>query len=240
MEAVQEFGDFGANSVSQRFKQSLFYGNHTLNCTTVSRDMNQYRMFFSDRITIFVSFEGKEFRGATLVEYNKNIAICANGEDSSGQEILIFGDGTTGYVYRMDSGTSFDGTSITCRMSTAYFHYGSPRQLKSFKRATLEIAGDNGQSFDLKVDFDYNEVGSPRTLWYGRSIYKVDGGALYGEGLWGIMKYGVGVAATNRIPIYISGIGTNMAYKIISNETYKSQHIIQNLITDFEIIGRRV
>lgn len=240
MEAVQEFGDFGANSISQRFKQSLFKNNHTLNCSAVSRDMNQYRLFFDDRTTIFVSFEGKEFRGATLVEYNKNVAVCAAGEDPDGLELLIFADGTTGYVYRMDSGTSFDGTPVTCRFSTAFFHYGSPRQLKSFKRATMEVSGDDGQTFDMKVDFDYNEVGSPRTVWYEPYVYKVSGGAIYGEGQWGIMKYGVGTAVTNRVPVYINGVGTNMSYKIISNETYRNQHIIQNIISDYEIVGRQV
>lgn len=239
MEAVQEYGDYGANSISQRFKQSLFKDNHTLNCTLVSRDMNQYRLFFNDRISIFVSFEGKEFRGATLVEYNKQISVCAAGENSSGTELLVFADNTTGYIYKMDSGTSFDGTSITCRLSTAFYHYGSPRQFKAFKRATLEVAADPGQSFDMKVDFDYNEVGGPRTIWYEPLVYGVTGGAIYGEGIWGIMKYGVGSAATNRLPIYISGIGTNMSYKIISNETYKGQHIIQNIISDYEIVGRR-
>ncbi len=74
MEAVQEYGDFGANSISQRFKQSLVKDNHTLNCTMVSRDLNQYRLFFNDRVTIFVSFEAKELRGATLVEYNRQVS----------------------------------------------------------------------------------------------------------------------------------------------------------------------
>jgi hypothetical protein len=124
-------------------------------------------------------------------------------------------------------------------MSTAFYHYGTPRQMKAFKRATLEVAADPGQSFDMKVDFDYNELGSPRTIWYEPTVYAVTGGAIYGDSKWGIMKYGVGAAATNRVPIYITGIGTNMSYKIISNETYRNQHIIQNIITDFEIIGRK-
>lgn len=240
MEAVQEFGDFGANSISQRFRQSLFKNRHTLTTTLVSRDMNQYRLFFEDKLAIFVSFEGKELRGATLVEYNKVISVAGQGEDTVGREYIIFGDGTTGFVYQMDSGTSFDGSPITCRMSTAYYHYGSPRQLKAFKRATIEVTGDSGQEFDLKVDFDYNEAGSPRTIWYTPMVYTVSGGAIYGEGKWGIMKYGVGAAATNRVPVYLIGTGTNMSYKLISNETYKGQHIVQNIITDYALVGRQV
>lgn len=240
LQAVQEFGDYGANSISQRFKQSLFKNLHKLTTTLVSQDLNQYRLFFDDKLGIFVSFEGKDFKGATLIEYNKVVAISAQGLDQNEIELLVFGDGTSGYVYRMDSGTSFDGTPITCRLSTAYYHYGSPRQRKSFKRATIEVTGENGQAFDMKIDFDYNELGSPRTIWYSPQVYAQSGGAIYGEGKWGIMKYGVGKAVTNRTPVYLIGTGTNMSYKLISNETYRKQHIVQNIITDFELIGRRI
>jgi hypothetical protein len=139
----------------------------------------------------------------------------------------------------MDSGTSFDGVAILCRLSTAYYHYGSPRMYKTFKRATAEIAGESGQQFLMKVDFDYNELGSPRTLWFEPEIYTGNGGAIYGTGIWGLMKYGL-AAIANRVPVYIIGVGTNMSYKIVSQETYRRQHIIQNFITDYEMNSRRV
>ena len=241
LQAVQEYGDYGSNSVSQRFKQTLFKNKNSITTALVSRDLNQYRLYFEDKTSIYVSFEAKEMQGATFCEFPHQVAIASEGEDVVQDELIVFcSEEEDGYVFKMESGTSFDGTAITCRMSTAFFHYGSPRQYKAFKRATFEISSESGQSFDMKVDFDYNELGSPRTIWYCPTIYNTEGGAIYGEGKWGTMKYGTAQAVTNRVPIYLQGVGTNMSYKIISNETYREQHVIQNVITDYSIVGRRI
>jgi len=241
MEAVENFGDYAANSISQRFKQTLLSTAHTITQCSVSRDLNQYRIFFDDKTGIIVSFEGREFKGATFTEYPIVVNVLASGEDTEKTDLTIFAsDDDSGFVYKMDSGKSFDGVAITCRLSTAFFHYGSPRNYKAFKRATIEIAGEANQEFDIKVDFDYNELGSTRTIWYSEGIYNPEGGAVYGDGVWGIMKYGTGLVATNRVPLYLQGVGTNMSYKFISSEEFRSQHIIQNIITDYELVGRRI
>ena len=240
LQAVQEFGDYAANSISQRFKQTLFSNKNSITSTAVSRDLNQYRIFFENKTGIYVSFEGKELRGATFVEFPDAVTLSAQGETSDQVEMIVFASNDEpGFIFKMDSGNSFDGNPILCRMSTAFYHYGSPRQYKAFKRATFEINAENNHKFSVKVDFDYNELGSPRTIWYNPVIYAATGGAIYGEGVWGTMKYGVS-QETTRVPIYLQGVGTNMSYKIISNETYKHQHIIQNIITDYSLVGRRI
>lgn len=241
MEAVQEFGDYAANSLTQKVKKTLNAKKNQIASTTVSKEYNQYRIFFEDKSGIIVSFQGKEYLGATFIEYNKKIDRVTQGEDSNYNGLIVFSDGEdNGYIYKMDSGYSFDGTAIICRMSTAFYHYGSPRLYKSFKSATLEIRGDHGQQFPIKVSFDYNEQDQATTIWYQPQIYSVTGTAVWGEGKWSVMKWGVAQAATNRVPVYIQGIGTNMSYKILSGETYRPQHIIQNVVTDYEILGRRI
>lgn len=239
LEAVQDYGDYEANSISQRFKQTLLDQNHSVTATLTSRDLNQYRIFFDDRTAIYVSFEGKELKGATFMQFDRNVSVAAQG-DKSRVDLSVFAtDDGEGYVYRMDSGTSFNGTPIICRMTTAFYHYGSPRSWKTFKRATLEVSGDKGQTFNMKVDFEYNEEGSPRTLWYTPEIYSTLSNSSYGSDRWGEMVYGSATVA-NRAPVYIQGVGTNMSYKILSNEAYRPQHIIQNIITDYEVLSRRV
>jgi len=240
LEAVDTYGDYAANSISQRFKQTLFAKKDKITTCIVNRDLNQYRIFFEDKSGIYMSFIGKELQGATFIEFPDQISCSAQGENSNQLETIVFvTNDEAGFVYIMDSGTSFDGLPIICRMSTAYYHYGSPRQRKAFKRATFEISAQNEQTFDIKVDFDYNELGSPRTIWYTPTLYNTDGGAVYSITEWGTMRYG-GSAVTNRVPIYLQGIGTNMSYKILSNEMYRPQHVVQNVITDYSLVGRRI
>lgn len=238
LDAVQDYGDYSANSISQRFKRTLLDPDHSITCTTTSRDLNQYRIFFDDRKAIYVSFEGVEFKGATFIEFERTVDSVAHG-DIDGKDYNVFISGDSGYVYLMDSGTSFNGNPIICRMSTAFFHYGSPRTWKTFKRATVEVSGDQGQTFDMKVDFDYNEAGLPATIWYTPEIYSTLSSSTYSVDKWGEMVYGASTVA-NRAPVYLQGFGTNMSYKFLSNETYRPQHIIQNIITDYEVLSRRV
>lgn len=240
LDAVQEYGDYGANSISQRFKQTLLNNKHTITTTSVSRDLNQYRIFFDDRTAIYVSFEGKEFAGATFMEFPHDLNVTATGQTEEKRDLTVFApEAEEGYVYLLDSGTSFDGEEIICRLTTAFYHYGSPRSFKGFKKATIELNGAYLQNFDLRVDFDYREAEIPDSIWYSPTIYTITGNAFYGSSRWGEMIYG-GTAATNRTPVYLQGIGTNMSYKLISRESYEAQHIVQNIITDYELLGRRI
>lgn len=240
LEAVDTFGDYATNSISQRFKKTLLSRAHEVTTAFPSRDNNQYRIFFNDRVGIFVSFEGKELKGATFVEYNKVIDCVFNGRASDGRELITFCSNGDGFVYIMDSGTSFDGEAITTIMQTAFYHYNSPRQLKGFKKITTEIDGETGQLFFMRMLFEYNERGAPASIVYEPTVYTIEGKAIYGESLWGSMVYGSAGFATNRVPLYVNGIATNMSLKIITSEAYKRQHIVQNVIVDYTILNRRI
>jgi len=237
MEGVSEFGDYATNSISQNFKRTLLSNRANIVLALTSKELNQYRLFFSDGKAIYVGFEGKELQGATLMQFGTRIKTAAQGQRADGSDLLVF-TSDDGYVYRMDSGRSFNGNDIVCRMVTAYYHYGSVRNFKRFKRATFEIFGENGQEIYLKCLFDYREPLQPSVGFYEQSVFRSVGGAVWGDGVWGDMVWGSN-SVTSRVPTYINGLGTNMSYLLISKERYRTQHIIQNIITDYEICGRR-
>lgn len=241
LKATDAFGDYAAASISQKFKKSLLDTSREITCSTVSRDLNQYRVFFSDGGAIFVSFDGTELKGATFIEYPKQVHIVSQGEDADGTAKIIFASKGDGFVYKMDSGTSFNGVAIVCRLTTAYFHYGSPRQFKAFKRATIEVRGEVNQEFIVKIILDYSEPLIKNNIWNTLRVY-TSGivSSSWGEGEWGNMIWGQLSAATNRLYVYLAGVGTNASYKVLSKETYRPTHTIQNVITDFEVLGRRI
>lgn len=235
--AVDAYGDYAANSLSQKFKRSLF--KSPIVNTTVSRDMNQYRVFLADGSAVFVSFNGTELKGATTIEYNRVIGPIASG-DINGEATIVFGS-DTGFLYKMDSGTSFDGEEIFCAMSTPYFHYGSPRNNKALKRATVEVRGGKDQVFATRVFFDYSELDVTPGIWNETSVYS-DGilTSIWGVSIWGDFVWGKMSEATNRLHMYLQGVGTNFSYRILSRERYRPQHTIQNIISDYEVIGRSI
>lgn len=241
MDAVQEFGDYQANTMSERFKETMESKKGSLQSVMVSKELNQYRLFFNDNTAIYMSFESKELKGSTIMQFPKMVATVATGEDKSLKEYNIFSDGEdNGYVYRMDSGHNFDGSEIICRATTAFYHYSTPTVYKQLIGVEMEIAGENGQEFNIQANFDYLEPNQPTTIWVSGDLNSFIGTAIWGTSVWGTMRYGQAVTATNRISLYLQGVGTKISYKIITEDKYRSPHTLQNIITNYKRMARRV
>jgi len=79
------------------------------------------------------------------------------GEKPDGSETAFFGS-TSGYVYRLDSGASFDGQEISAAMTLVFNAIGTPRAIKRFRRASLEITGDSFAEFAFNYDLGYGST----------------------------------------------------------------------------------
>ena len=236
MEAVQEYGNFRANSLSQKIQRTLNSNKTSITCAIVSRDLNQYRLFFSNGGALYFSFLGPKLRGVTYISFIKPVLSATEGEDTNGNAMMYF-TSTDGYVYQMDSGTSFDGEAISTSLSTSYYHYKSPRNWKRFKEITFEIASVSNLDIGIRALFDYQSGYVPKGEEDSFSV--LGAGARWGDGVWGTMTYS-GSENTNRIKYPEKGLGSNMSISIKTSEKYKRQHTIQNFTTDFQIAGRQL
>ncbi len=80
------------------------------------KEKNQYRIFFSDRRAVTLTMNDGKVIGFTRQYYDKlPVCICAT-ENSTGEEEIFFGS-TDGFVYQMDSGTSFNGNAIEAALN---------------------------------------------------------------------------------------------------------------------------
>lgn len=236
MEAAQEFGDFQSNSISQRVYKTLQDNKLYITSAIALRDKNQYRLFFNGGGGLIFSFLNKELRGVTVVDYSIPVVKTTTGESDNG-EIEAYFTSTDGYVYQMDIGRSFDGTAIETLMTSSYYHYKSARSWKRFQELVFEIASDSALDLSLRTSFDYADGYVPKAQ--DLSLESIATGARYGEGVWGTATYS-GEATTGRIRFPIRGVGSNMSVIISSSEAYKSQHTIQNMTVDYQVLGRQL
>ena len=236
LSAAQEFGDFASNSISEKIKKSLFTYKNNITCSAVIRSLNQYRLYFNDGKGLVFSFFNKKLRGITLIEFTNPVSITTEGRDSSGHPINFFSS-SSGYAYEDHIGTSFDGVAITSRLSTSYYHYKSPRYLKRFLRVTFEIASVDPITFSIRPSFDYAITTYPKGS--EREFSVIGAGSVWGDGLWGTMTW-AGAEGANRIFYDLQGIGANMNITLQYSSKFSRQHILQNLITDFIVIGRQM
>ena len=161
--------------------------------------------------------------------------IAEDGEDTNGDVVKFFCS-EDGYVYKMDKGTSFNGEVMEHRLSTAFYHYGSPRNWKEFYRSVFEITGDRGTQIFVRPVFDYDDSKFPETFW--SNWYTIGTSSEWGSVNWGEFIWGT--AAVGRIVYYMRGHGTNMSLEMRVASKYNTQHIIHNAVVDFSVEDRQI
>lgn len=167
---------FDAFSFDERgmtmLKQSLNYGNFdssrlTYNirplvknlqgvgmCSGLSRENGQYRAYFSNGYGIYTTATPQGIVGHGVVLYPHPVLCNFDGEDSSGDAVLLFGT-ADGYVMRNDVGTSFDGTPINAFLNTNINCAKSPRLRKRFRKLVLEMQGSTYVDMQVGYSFEW-------------------------------------------------------------------------------------
>lgn len=156
---TQDFGNFQSSVISDSIRPALkdIIPNAIASC--IVREKNQYRIFFTGGGAFYLTFKGRKLLGITQIDMTDAVTCITSGEGSGGTEEIYFGS-SDGYVYQMDTGTSFDGDPIPWNMALGYDNLNAPRQLKSFTFCSPIIEGEG-----------YCEVNFSYTVGYGSTEF---------------------------------------------------------------------
>lgn len=160
MQAAQTFGDWTVGTMT-RMVEPLLRSNRDAGVLPVGairvRAKDQYRLFFSDGTGIVIYF-GRESPEVLTLSLPFTPFCFTSGEGADGYEVLLAGS-EDGWVYQLDSGTSFDGLPIEAYLRLSFMNQGMPNQHKRYHRARLEgQAGRLNSALAMTADFSY---GSP-------------------------------------------------------------------------------
>lgn len=225
-----KYGDFEAAAISKKLNKTYLAKKDLITTSLVDRETNQYRLYFSDGYALYVTFQEEELKGGTVIAFPKPVLTAAEGKDEKGNSIKVF-TSENGYVYKMDSGTSFDGEDISTQLMTAFYHYGSPRYWKRFMRMVFEMTASRGTEFFVRSLFDYDSDDFPPTLTWEPILKGTSG--VWDRDIWGNFVWGG--AAVQRAIHYVRGTGTNMSIEIRTSNRYNTPHVVHNCIVDYEL-----
>lgn len=154
---TQKFGNFVDSIVSDKITPFMNgkVGLATASC--VVRKKNQYRVFFSDGDAVFVSYAGDKMQGMTTMSFPHDVTCISSQEGASGREEIYFGS-SDGYVRQAEIGTSFDGQAINWLAYLTYNHFKGPRQLKTFRKAAMEVSGSGYAAFNMSSSIGYGSA----------------------------------------------------------------------------------
>ena len=198
---------------------------------------SQYRLFFDDGKGLIASFDGGNPKGAIPIKYAHDVQRCWSATED-GKELMFFLS-DTGYLYRMDSGNSFDEEYIEGSFRIPFHHYGSPRNDKRFPQMSLELDAPvfltSDTSFTYTVNYDYGSTDSPQP-----TVQTVDdveaAGGLYGSNS-GYGNFVYGGPLVSEIVADLDGYGANMSVLMTYKTRYDSAFAFRNASIDFINLG---
>lgn len=200
LSATDRIGDFGLAVASRPIQSETnsLVSSNTSFASCVIRSKNQYRMFgYSSGRTVSsaagilaTQFQDQTAQGMAWAELRGILVYVADSvySNEAQGEVIVFAH-RDGYVYRMESGSSFDGANIPAFYSTPYFSVNDPRVRKTFYKLTtyLDPRGSITGSVTPKLDFDEANVIQPGSI----SITNVAGTvSFYGTAVYGTAVYG--------------------------------------------------
>ena len=173
LKTTLNWGNFLPNTLTKNILPFILQERGKLVASSVQRAKSQYRVFFSDGAGLWVTLINQQYLGSAVVQFPNPVACCDETITSLGQEVTYFGssDGL-GYVYQMDVGTSFDGAGIDAHITLAWDAIKSPRILKRFRAASIEVTSDAYVlvSFGYQLGYGSTAIGQPNAVGYANNF----------------------------------------------------------------------
>lgn len=163
----QNYGNFLPASLSKNILPFVRQKRSRLIASSLSRSKGQYRAWFSDGFGLWVTMVNQQYLGSTLVLFPNPVTCAEDTDNASGGMDNYFGS-TNGFVYKLESGTSFDGAEIDAFITCAWDALKSPRVLKRFRAASVEMQGQSYAEIQFGYQLGYGSplIGQPTPVPY--------------------------------------------------------------------------
>lgn len=234
LEATAAYGDLAAKTISKKVNKTFLENRSKISTAIINRQYNQYLLVFNEGAShataILLSFASRKLKGCFKIKLSHPIYSVAEGKDSSRNDVIYF-TSNAGYIYKLYTGTSFDGAEIPTWLQTSFYHYGSPTRWKNFRGLTFEIEAEGLTQIDYRCYFDYKATSFPTTETTTKTYDRA--GGVWGDGVWGTFLWGS--QSLSRSKIKILGYGTSMSIKINTSEKYRQPHSIHNCLIEYSV-----
>lgn len=154
LKATLNYGNFDVSTLSNQVRTFLLPEIANTSGSCINRSRSQYRLFFNDGYGLYTTMVNGNFLGAMSVYFPNPIYTIFDARTSAGTEVTFFGS-TNGYVYQLDMGTSFDGAPISAFATLIYNSARTPRVLKRYRKAAVEISGPGYCSINFSYSLQY-------------------------------------------------------------------------------------
>lgn len=173
LKTTLNYGNFLPTTMTKNIYPFIQAERAKITCSSVSKVKSQYRLFFSDGVGLWLTSINGQYLGATVVSF-PNPVNCADQDNTAVNGMVSYFGSTdsNGYVYQLDSGTSFDGGNIDAHITLAWNAINSPRILKRFRAGSIEIQSNMYASvnFGYQLGYGSTNIGQPANTNYASNF----------------------------------------------------------------------
>lgn len=226
--ATERIGDFSLAVVSKTIQPEFtkFTANSTSFSSITIREKSQYRIFgfnagFTDASALGIigtQFATQGGEGMAWAETRGINSFVADSSYDSETEFIYFAN-DDGYVYRLESGNSFDGTNISATYESPFFPVNDPRIRKTFYKLILytEPTGSVDTTVSLKLDFEKDTDFQPNSITFSstasNTFFFNDPNAVFNTATYGSAN------TQSQFESQLIGSGFTAAINITSNDS---------------------
>ena len=234
MAATQAYGNFSVGTLTEAIQPLLDTYRKAKVQPVASvrvRRKTHYRLFFSnmDGISIYLGKKKPEILPFNL---GKLITCICSVEDDDNDEKVFFGS-DDGFVYQMESGTSFDGEPIDYFLRLPFNHFRTPQQRKRWHKAVLECKESPQMSISVSADLDY---GDPFEGGIDVRDFVINGGG----GSWDISAWDQFYWSSSTEGIAeadLDGVSKNISLLMAGSADDEPPHLLQGLTIFYSARG---
>ena len=228
MATTLNYGNFDSASLTMNIRPFIQQHRTLATASGVNREKGQYRVFFSDGTALYVTLSNGQYLGTMPMQFPNAVACMTEGEKADGSETSFFGS-TNGFVYRLDVGTSFDGVAIPANLTLVFNAIGSPRLLKRFRKASLEVNGSGHAEFSFGYDLAYGstEIDQESAVAYSSNLAT----AFWDIAYWDNFVWDGRTLAPTEVEV--KGTAENIAVKLASNSAEYQSFTINTVILHY-------
>ena len=209
-------GDVELGTISSNV-QSIFNDNLSSASefeSVVIPEKTQYRIFFTKSGTaenqtkgVICVLKGQQFE---FSEIKGMRPACTDSFVDEGNVLVLHGAYSNGYIYRQESGNTFDGEVIFGRYRSPDLTFNDPGIRKHMQRVILNYKPEASIDADLLLRYDYEDPDSARPAAYALDSSEVV--AIYGTSTYGVPIYAGASQPLVRQPV--EGSGFAVALKV--------------------------
>lgn len=159
------YGNFKAATITTNVESYIADQRSKVAYSVLNRTKNQYRILFTDKQVLAMTIVNGKLVGITKFLYTDQMHCAWNSTRVGLNERVLYGATATGHVYEADRGSSFDGAAIDAFLVFNWNAIRSPRMIKRYHRASLEVQGDAYAEFAWGYNLGYGspEVSQPES-----------------------------------------------------------------------------